>query len=215
MPNLKGTGVTPSKKPVTSPSPVVSETPEVTPSPVITPSPIVTTEPVVTTSPEVVVTPEVTPSPEIIVTPEVTPSPVVTTSAPVTDVKPIVKVTTQEGGSINQSYTITAAGTKDVDLSKLAIRYYYDKTSKKEQSFWCDNAGLQLNKAPYYVNLSSDVIGTFHDGYLEITFDTSYALTAGSGSLSMGVRFAQSDWSSYTDFEEKDVVVYYDGEIVS
>lgn len=215
LPNLKGTGVTPSKKPVTSPSPVVSETPEVTPSPVITPSPIVTTEPVVTTSPEVVVTPEVTPSPEIIVTPEVTPSPVVTTSAPVTDVKPIVKVTTQEGGSINQSYTITAAGTKDVDLSKLAIRYYYDKSSNKAQSFWCDNAGLQLNKAPYYVNLSPDVIGTFHDGYLEITFDTSYALTAGSGSLSMGVRFAQSDWSSYTDFEEKDVVVYYDGEIVS
>ena len=163
---------------------------------------IQTSQPVVTTVPPTTTAPVVTTVPP-------------TTTAPVSGVKPVVKVTTNEGGSINQQYTITAAGTESVDLSKLAIRYYYDKDSTKAQTFWCDNAGLQLNAAPWYVNLSPDVIGTFYDGYLEITFDSSYNLTPETGSLVMGTRFAQSDWSSYPGFVGKDVVIYYDGAIVS
>ena len=163
---------------------------------------IQTSQPVVTTVPPTTTAPVVTTVPP-------------TTTAPVSGVKPVVKVTTNEGGSINQQYTITATGTESVDLSKLAIRYYYDKDSTKAQTFWCDNAGLQLNAAPWYVNLSPDVIGTFHDGYLEITFDSSYNLTPETGSLVMGTRFAQSDWSNYPGFVGKDVVIYYDGAIVS
>ena len=208
LPDLKGSGVTPTSKPVVTEEPVISETPVVTEEPVISETPVVTEEPVISE------TPVVTEEPVISETPVVTEEPVIT-ETPVSNVTPIVSVTTQVAGSINQQYTITAGGTESVELSKLAIRYYYDKSSTKAQTFWCDNAGLQLNVSPWHVNLSSNVTGTFYDDYLEITFDTSYSLTPGAGSLSMGTRFAQNDWSSYTDFVENGVVVYYDGVVVS
>lgn len=209
LPNLKAEGGIPSSKPVVSPSPAVSEEPEISVSPSVSPSPVVPSIPAESPSPVVSEKPQVSP------TPDVSPSPVVTPGKPESGANPVVNVTTQSGGSINQQYTITAAGTEPVEFSKLAIRYYYDKTSTKEQSYWCDNAGLQLTQAPWYVNIASDVNVTFYDGYLEITFDSPYSIAPGRGNLTMGIRFAQSDWSSYSDFEEKDTVVYYDGVIVS
>ncbi|SES86564.1 glycosyl hydrolase [[Clostridium] polysaccharolyticum] len=209
LPDLKASGQTPTKKPektpvpATSPSPIVSEAPLVSPSPAVSKAPVVSEKPVVS------------PSPVVSEKPVVSPSPVVTPSSAASGVKPVVKVTTQNGGSINQSYNISAAGTDRLDLSKLAIRYYYDKTGNKAQTFWCDNAGLQLKESPWYANISENVTGTFQDDYLEITFDTPYSIAPNAGSLSMGVRFAQSDWSGYTDFAEKDIVVYYDGTVIS
>ena len=196
LPDWKNIGQLPTKQPVVTSKTPVTTTPVVTSEAPVTTAPVITSEAPVTTAP--VITSE---------------APV--TTAPTSNVKPVVAVTTQEGGSINQQYTITSEGTDAVDLSKLVIRYYYDKSSNKAQTFWCDNAGLQLNAAPWYVNIATDVVPTFHDGYVEIAFDSSYKLAPGAGKLAMGVRFAQSDWSSYTDFVGKDVVVYYDGEIVS
>ena len=65
--------------------------------------------------------------------------------------------------------------------------------------------------APYYVNLASNVNAVFHDGYVEITFDSTQKLAANSGSLNMGVRFANADWSSYTNFVDKGCKVFYNG----
>ena len=129
--------------------------------------------------------------------------------------KPVVTVKSQIAGGINLTYTISASGSKPVELSKLAIRYNYTKSGDKNQIFWCDNAGLQLSKAPYYVNLAPSVKGTFHDGYVEITFDTDETLTAGEGSLSIGARLTQEDWSAYSDFVENGYDVFYDGVLVS
>ncbi|SFR83452.1 cellulose binding domain-containing protein, partial [Anaeromicropila populeti] len=142
----------------------------------------------------------------------VTPTPVVTptpTSAAGVQVK--AQVTTQISSSINQQYSITATGTQSVDLSKLTVRYYYSKTSTKAQSFWCDNAGLQLNVSPWYVNYTTNVVGTFYDDYLEISFKEGYSLAPGTGSLNMGIRFAQSDWSAYSGFVDNGVKVFYNG----
>jgi len=219
LPDWKNTTiVTPTVKPSPSttvkpspsvePTPTVKPSPSVEPTPTMKPSPSVEPTPTVKPSPSVEPTPTVKPSPSVKPTPTVKPSP---STSVTTGAKPVVKVNTLYGGSVNQSYTISAAGTEKVDFSKLAIRFYYDKAGSKAQSFWCDNAGLQLQESPWYVNLSSDVTGTFHDGYLEITFDTDYSLNPGKGSLVMGTRFAQSDWSSYSDFKEGNVVVYYDG----
>jgi len=214
LPDLKGSGVTPTSKPAVTETPSTTEEPAVTETPSITEEPAATETPSITEEPAVTETPSTTEEPAVTETPSITEEPTVT-ETPVNNVTPIVSVTTQVAGSINQQYTITAGGTEKIELSKLAIRYYYDKSDKKAQTFWCDNAGLQLNVSPWYANLSSNVIGTFHDDYLEITFDTAYSLAPGAGSLSMGTRFAQSDWSSYTDFAENGVVVYYDGVIVS
>lgn len=205
LPDLKTSGQYSTSKPIKTAAPVKTTAPVVSPSPYVIPSP----SPVITPSPAA------SPSPIITQAPAVSPSPVVKPSQSAKGAKPVVKVTTQCGGSINQNYLISATGTEKIDLCKLAIRYYFNKASQKEQIFWCDNAGLQLNEAPWYTNISSDVNASFHDGYIEITFDTPYSLTPGTGSLSMGVRFAQSDWSSYVDFEDNGVTVYYDGEIVS
>lgn len=98
-----------------------------------------------------------------------------------------------------------------MDLSQLVIRYNYSKAGNKLQNFWCDNAGMQLNKAPWYVNMTSAVKGTFYDGYLEITFDTNEQLETGAGSLNLGMRFAQDDWSQYTNFVDEGYEVYYNG----
>ena len=187
-----GIEVAPSTEPSTEPSVAPSVEPSVEPS--IEPS----------------VAPSVEPSAEPSVAPSTKPS-----SNPTTDVKPVVTVKSQIAGGINLTYTISASGSKPVELSKLAIRYNYTKSGDKNQIFWCDNAGLQLSKAPYYVNLAPSVKGTFHDGYVEITFDTDETLTAGEGSLSIGARLTQEDWSAYSDFVENGYDVFYDGVLVS
>lgn len=158
-------------------------------------------------------TPTSTPIPEPTYTPTSTPTPE-PTSTPTTTTKgaiPQVSLTTQLGSSVKQQYTITSVGSQNLDLSKLTIRYYYSKTSTTSENFWCDNAGLQLNVSPWYINLTSGVNGSFKDGYLEITFDTTYSMAPNSGSLILDVRFAQSDWSSYENIIDKGFEVYYDG----
>lgn len=147
------------------------------------------------------------PTPTPTDTPEPTPIPTDTPS----EVIPSVVLTTQIGESINQACTITSLGSEAVELSKLTIRYYYSKAGNKDQNFWCNNAGIQLNVAPYYVNITSDVKGRFYNDYLEITFDTTQSIATATGSLNIGMHFAQADWSQYSNFVDKGYEVYYDG----
>ena len=158
-----------------------------------------------------VLTPTLPPTSTSVPTP--TPAPVLPSTS-VEGAIPKVSVTTQLGSSVNQQYTISSVGSQNLDLSKLAIRYYYSKSGAKSQSFWCDHAGLQLNVFPWYVNLSSEVKGTFKDNYLEITFDTTHSMAPNSGSLNLGIRFAQSDWSNYEDLVDKGYEVYYNGTLI-
>ena len=102
-----------------------------------------------------------------------------------------------------------------MDLSKLKIRYYYEKEGEKPQNFWCDNAGLQLNTAPWYQNIADEVKGTFFDDYLEITFVTDKQVDNNGSVLNMGIRFAQSDWSAYIGLKEIGLKVYYDGVLLT
>ena len=126
-------------------------------------------------------------------------------------VVPIVTVKNQIGGSIAQQYTVTASGTAPLDLSLLKIRYYYTKDGNTPQSFWCDTAGITLNKAPWYVNYTSSVKGTFNDGYLEISFKDAVTLSPSEAGLKFDIRFNQQDWSSYTNFKAGAIEIVYDG----
>jgi len=123
---------------------------------------------------------------------------------------PEVSLTTTISGGISQNYFIKASQT--IDLSKVTLRYYYSKTGNKPQSFTCDSAGLSLTTAPYYVDYSKNVKGTFENGYLEISMTEAYSLS--NGSLSLGIRFNQSDWSSYENFDEKKLEVMYNGKVI-
>lgn len=185
VPPVTTTGVpvvTPSKPAVTSSAPVVSPSkPAVTPSvPVVTPS-----------------------------NPAVTPSVPVQPSKEPVQGAPEVSVKTTVGSTINQTYNITPAAGSAVDTSKLTIRFYYTKDGAKDQKFWCDNAGIQMPEAPYYVAYTENVKGTFGDGYVELSFDKDY--TFSSGALAIQVRINQSDWSGYTNLTCGDLEVYYDG----
>lgn len=124
---------------------------------------------------------------------------------------PQVSVSTMSSGTVMQTYTISGNGERDLDLSKLVIRYYFEKDGKKAQSFWYDNAGLRLNAAPWYVNIADMVKGTFHDDYVEMSFDTDMAIPNHTGKLELAVRFTQADWSSYQNFKEKGMQIYYNG----
>ena len=180
---------------------------------VIEPSVEPSVEPSIEPSIEPSVEPSIEPSVEPSIEPSVEPSVEPSIEPSADPSAPVVKVSSQLGGSVSQSYTITAKEGTTVDLSKLKIRFNYTKDGSKEQSFWCDSAGLQMSVAPYYVSITQDVKGTFGDGYLDITFDTDYDLT--QGSLTLGVRFNQSDWSQYSNFTAGSYEVIYDGVIVS
>lgn len=177
-----GTVVIPSEKPSVAPS----EKPSVAPS----------EKPSVAPSEEPSVAPSVKPSEGAVVEP--------------VQGAPIVKVNTTAGGSINQSYTISSNGNA-VDLSKLVIRFNYTVSGNKAATFTCDNAGIQLNAAPYYVNATSDVKAKFGNGYVEISFDSTQKFV---GTMNMGCRLYNSDWSSFEGFKDGGVQVYYNGSLV-
>ncbi|SET65748.1 endo-1,4-beta-xylanase [[Clostridium] polysaccharolyticum] len=206
-----GIEAVPSTEPSVQPSVQPSVVPSVQPS--VVPSVQPSVEPSAVPSVEPSVQPSAVPSVEPSVQPSAVPS-VAPSKNPVSGVIPVVTVKSQIAGGINQNYTISAAGSDEVDLSKVTIRYNYTKSGDKKQMFWCDNAGLQMSRAPYYVNIAPSVKAVFKDGCVEVSFDCQQTLKAGD-SLAMGVRLTQEDWSSYSAFVENGYEVYYDGALVS
>ena len=143
-------------------------------------------------------------------------------------VEPSVKVNVahnNKGGAttntVGGQYVVTSDG--PVDLSKLAIRYYYTLEGNAAQTAYKDNAGMNLNKAPWYVNLTPDVslnvVQVSGDQYyMEITFASNQVLDAG-GKIDMGIRLSKNDWSNYDQTNDysynSGAVVLYNGEVVS
>ncbi|SES78356.1 glycosyl hydrolase [[Clostridium] polysaccharolyticum] len=182
------------------------------PQPSVAPSVEPSIEPSVAPSVKPSIEPSVAPSVKPSVKPSVAPSVEPTPSVKPEGICPKVKVETSNFGGISQKYTITNGGTKAFDLSKLTVRYNYKKSGNLGQQFWCDNAALALNEAPYYVSLGSSVKGEFKDGYLEISFADAYVMK--SGELTLQIRLNQENWASYENFEEGAVEVYYDGQLI-
>lgn len=115
-----------------------------------------------------------------------------------------------------------------MDLSKLSIRYYYTKEGIAPESFYCDNASLQMNRAPWYVAYTSTAKGDFvrmpsdktmANAYIDIRIG-SEAIFAEGATLSIDMRAHKNDWSTYNqanDYSYKNnfgIVVYYDEELV-
>lgn len=122
-----------------------------------------------------------------------------------------VKINASAAQSINLDCAITANGSSAVDLSKLKIRYTFSKADTKNMNIFCDNAAAQLNVAPYYQSLNSDVKTSISkDGgnyVLEITFINAFILKPNTGSVQIKLRLANDDWSSIQGFEPGKVFV--------
>lgn len=123
----------------------------------------------------------------------------------------------QSGGANNPVFTLNIASDEAVDLSKVAVRYYFTKDDTKNMSFWCDNAGLALDEAPWYIGLNTAMKHQFtktNTGYcLEITMvDANEKIS--KGTLTLQTRIANSDWSNMEELQAQNAELYYAGNLV-
>lgn len=128
--------------------------------------------------------------------------------------------------TIQRTFKLTNNGNSDIDLTKVTIRYYYTKDADVSQVLFTDCAGMQLNKAPWYVDATKNVTGTFetisgNDCYCDISFaDLATALPSGNA-ISMDVRLANSNWSMFDQTNDysyeggNTICLYYDGVLIS
>ena len=52
---------------------------------------------------------------------------------------------------ISQNYEIQLG--RNIDLSKITIKFYYDELGKTEEKFWCDHSSISLKQAPWYKDI--------------------------------------------------------------
>ena len=127
------------------------------------------------------------------------------------DVEVTVDKAVNVSNSVNKTFTINAK--KEIDLSKLTIRYYFVKGDKEEMNFFCDNAFIQLNRAPYYVSFGSDVTGKFgHDtngNYVDINIANNFKLKPEDGAVKVQARLANKNWSNLSNYRDGKVMVIY------
>jgi xyloglucan-specific exo-beta-1,4-glucanase len=89
-------------------------------------------------------------------------------------------------------FKLTNTGSSSIDLSKITLRYYYTEDGAQSQSFWCDWSSVG----------SGNVVGTFNDGYLEISFASDAGTLAPGAAAEIQARFAKNDWSNYNQADD-------------
>lgn len=107
--------------------------------------------------------------------------------------------------SLALKFKITNSATTPINLTDVKLRYYYTVDGDKQQSFYCDQAGI-LTGSNNYMGITTNVTGTFvkmstatdnADYYLEIGFNnTANTLDLGA-TAEIQARVAKSDWSNY------------------
>lgn len=158
------------------------------------PSPVVSSNPPVSEKPAESVEPQKSEAPAV-------------SQNPVTQTGAAVSVSTENNGNtVSQTYTITAKS-GEVDLSKLQILYTADGLANTAQTIWVDSAALNLNVAPYYDSLGSDVTASISNSKLVISIAGNHVLKPGQGSCIIHVRFAKNDWSAYGTLSNEKVSI--------
>lgn len=109
-------------------------------------------------------------------------------------------ITNTLGGTIK----IKNASASDLNLSTVAIKYYYSADSETTQNFYCDYCGVTSGG---YKNLTGIVKGNFSktddldptkSNLLEITFDSNAGSIKSGDELELQFRIAKGDWTNYT-----------------
>lgn len=123
-------------------------------------------------------------------------------------------MTTDLNCAVNQKYKIHAT-TTSIDLSKLELRYEFDTNHQTGVRVFFDNAALQLNIAPYYLDISSHVhtelIHTADSDYFSIKFLTSNVLKKDTGNIRISLWLSNRDGSPINQVENTELSVFYDG----
>ncbi len=90
-------------------------------------------------------------------------------------------------------------GHSSIDLSTITIRYWYTSDTQQPQQFWCDYAAIGCSMiSGKFVSLT--LPRTKADSYLQISFAPGVtALTPGSDSGAIQLRFNKANWSNYDE----------------
>ena len=200
-------------------------TPTDTPTPTEIPTDTPTPTEVPTETPTPTEVPTETPTPTEVPTDTPTPTEVPTeTPTPVLESKINVTVNNQGQASTNTlggQFTVTSQD--PVELSKVAIRYYFTEEGNAAQNSYIDNVGICMNRSPWYENLTSSTTASIvrvsdNKYYLEIKFNSNETLDAG-GRVDAGIRISKSDWSNYDQSNDYSynhgVVIMYNNQVVS
>lgn len=130
---------------------------------------------------------------------------------PAKEIEVSAKRVSDSSNTIDELFTIKS--NKDIDLSKLTLRYYFVKSDKNPMNFYCDNAFISVNRAPWYIDFTSKVIGQFgHDtngNYVDIKVADNFTLKPEDGAIQLKTRLANSDWSSVEGYKEGKVIAIF------
>lgn len=151
--------------------------------------------PVITPTPSPSVTPTATP----IVTPTVIPS-----QKPEANDKVAVKFNMQNTGAttnaIAGNYEVEVK--KAVNLKDIEIRYYFTNAEGFTYNGNVDNAGVNLNRDPWYVDFTRDSKVTIAKDYFSITFTKDLQLQPGD-KFTIGARVWSSNWQNFNQADDK------------
>ena len=132
--------------------------------------------------------------------------------------------------TINDTIELVNTGDKEVDLSKVALRYYFTNDSNKALTFNADYAGLGLNYPPYFVPVTSSISASFETMELPVSNADTYAIIslknvgyklAVGQTLKLTYRITNSEWipfnqsNDYSYNNENGYLIYYDDKLVS
>ena len=135
-------------------------------------------------------------------TPTVTPSPTVTPTPTVTPIAGDLVIQSYNGNTsastngLSPKFKLLNAGTADINISDIKLRYYYTIDGEISQNFWCDWASIgSANVKSEFVKLTNPSTGA--DYYLEVSFTASAGTLKPGQSAEIQARFSKSNWSNY------------------
>ncbi len=132
--------------------------------------------------------------------------------------------------TIRRKFIITNNGEEAIDLNNVRMRYYFTDDHNMVQKFFCDSASMNLNSAPWYVNLEKNISGNFikminavddADKYLEISLNGLKTMLGRGDSASIEFRIVNSNWQNfnqendYSSDSEKNIVILYNDSVIN
>ena len=121
-------------------------------------------------------------------------------------------INNREGSGVNQEITLKAKD-ETLDLSKIGVRYYFQKSDNTKLATYCYNTGINFANDPWYKDYTKDTtakISCDSKGmYVEYRVNSDVELTNGSA-VKIAGQFANNDWSNMEDYKglETKVVAY-------
>lgn len=118
----------------------------------------------------------------------------------------------QENG-VNQTITLKAKD-EPINLSKVGVRYYFQKSDDNKMATYCYNTGINFSDNPWYTDYTKDTTAKISSDskgmYVEYRVNSDIELKNDGSVVKIVGAFANNDWSKMTDYKglEAKVVMY-------